>query len=59
VTRHVYGRTEYAEPLVQLGTVDDEVDVRAAYAGEWVELVAFPDSAIHWIVRSGRRVDDE
>ena len=34
----VFGRTEYAEPLVQLGKTDDE-DVRHAFPGEWVELV--------------------
>jgi hypothetical protein len=59
MTLRVYGRTEYAEPLVELGTLDDRADPRAAYAGEWVELVTFPEDAIHWIVREGRMVDDE
>jgi hypothetical protein len=56
----VFGRTEYAEPLVELGTVDvdEPADVRAEYGGEWVELVAFPEDAVHWIVRDGREVDD-
>ena len=54
----VYGRTEYAEPLVELGTVDERADVRAAYEGQWVELVSFPDDAIHWIIREGETVDD-
>jgi len=57
VTR-VYGRTDYAEPLVELGTVDDTTDARAAYRGEWIELVAFPEDAIRWIVRDGKDVDD-
>jgi hypothetical protein len=59
MTLHVYGRTEYAEPLVELGTVDDETHVPAAFAGEWVELVAFPEDAIHWIIRGGQGVDDD
>jgi hypothetical protein len=58
MTLHVYGRTEYAEPLVERGTADDATDVRAEYAGEWVELVAFPEHAIHWIIRDGREVED-
>jgi hypothetical protein len=58
MTIRVYGRTEYAEPLVELGTVDDGTDVRAAYDGEWVELVAVPDAAIHWVIRGGIQVDD-
>jgi len=54
----VYGRTEYAEPLVELGTVNGTTDVPGAYDGEWVELVAFPEDAIHWIIRDGEDVDD-
>lgn len=54
----VYGRTEYAEPLVELGKIEDAGDVRTAYNGEWVELVALPENAIHWIIRDGREVDD-
>jgi hypothetical protein len=59
MTLRVYGRTEYAEPLVELGTAEADSDVRAAYEGEWVELVAFPDEAIQWIIRDGERVDDD
>jgi hypothetical protein len=58
MTMRVYGRTEYAEPLVELGTVDEQTDVRAAYEGDWVELVSFPDDAMHWIIREGETVDD-
>jgi hypothetical protein len=58
VTRRVYGRTDYAEPLVELGTADDATDVRVAYDGEWIELVAFPEDVIHWIIRGGQEVDD-
>jgi hypothetical protein len=39
--------------------VDDETEVRTAFAGEWVELVAFPENAVHWIIRDGRNVDDD
>jgi hypothetical protein len=57
VTLRVYGRTEYAEPLVELGTTDDVNDVRATYEGEWVELVTFPEDAMQWIIRDGEQVD--
>ena len=59
MTLLVFGRTEYAEPLVELGTVDEDGDVLETYEGEWVELVTFPEDAIHWIVRDGQDVDDE
>jgi hypothetical protein len=59
MTLRVYGRTEYAEPLVELGTADHDSDVGNVYAGEWVELVAFPEDAVHWIIRDGDEVDDD
>ena len=59
MTLQVYGRTEYAEPLVELGTAEDVTDARTVYSGEWVELVAFPEEAICWIIRDGQRIDDE
>jgi hypothetical protein len=49
----VFGRTEYAEPLTDRGNAASEEDVRRTYPGEWVELVAFPRGAVHWIVRDG------
>jgi hypothetical protein len=52
----VYGRTEYAEPLVQLGSTHDE-DVQRAFPGEWVELVAFPEERVVWIVRDGQVIE--
>jgi hypothetical protein len=58
VILRIYGRSEYAEPLTELGTVGADTDVRAAYNGEWVELVALPEEAIHWIIRDGREVED-
>lgn len=59
MTLLVYGRTEYAEPLVELGTASDDSDVRGSYDGDWVELVSFPVDAVHWIVRDGEDVDDD
>ena len=59
MTLLVYGRTEYADPLVELGTAADDSDVLEAYHGEWVELVAFPEEAVHWIVRDGEDVADD
>ena len=58
MTLRVYGRTEYAEPLVELGPADDGSDVRVAYQGDWVELVTFPEDAVQWIVRNGEEIDD-
>jgi hypothetical protein len=58
MTLRVYGRTEYAEPLVELGAAEDGTDIRNAYAGRWVELVAFSEDAMHWIIRDGDEVDD-
>jgi hypothetical protein len=58
VTVRVYGRTEYAEPLTELGTIDDESDVRAAFEGNWVELVTFPEVAMQWIIRDGEEIED-
>jgi hypothetical protein len=57
VTLRVFGRTAYAEPLVELGVADEDSDVRASYSGDWVELVVFPEDAIEWIVRDGEDVD--
>ena len=54
----VYGRTEYAEPLVELGSAGGEGDLRDEYDGHWVELVAFPETAIHWIIRDGETAND-
>jgi hypothetical protein len=58
MTLRVYGRTEYAEPLVELGTADDGSAVLAAYQEDWVELVTFPEDSIQWIIRDGEQVDD-
>jgi hypothetical protein len=59
MTVRVYGRTQYAEPLLEVGIADEGGDVRAFFDGEWVELVAVPDEAVHWIIRDGDRVDDD
>lgn len=58
MTVRVYGRTEYAEPLVELGSADAVGEAGAAHGGDWLELVAFPEGAIHWIIREGEPVDD-
>lgn len=55
----VFGRTEYAEPLTERGvapTVDAALENRP---GSWVELVAFPRSAVHWIIRDGEDAESE
>jgi hypothetical protein len=55
----VFGRTEYAEPLTERGTAPSEDAVAKAYPGEWVELVAFPLAAAHWIIRDGEDAERE
>jgi hypothetical protein len=55
----VFGRTEYAEPLTERGPAYGGDDLLATYPGPWVELVAFPSSAIHWIIREGEEVGRE
>jgi hypothetical protein len=59
VRLRVYGRTKYAEPLMELGTAENGAELLAQFPGEWVELVAFPEGAIHWIIRDGLEVDPE
>ena len=55
----VYGRTAYAEPLEAVGSVAHGEDVRAAFPGDWVELVVLPEAEIRWIVRDGKEVEGE
>ena len=55
----VFGRTEYAEPLSEVGMAAATKDVLAAYPGPWVELVAFPRSAVHWIIRDSEDAESE
>lgn len=57
VRYHLYGRTAYAQPLTFVKTVTvAHVGELALPAGEaWVELVAFPETAvIHVIPSEGR-----
>ncbi|HUF01118.1 MAG TPA: hypothetical protein VMN35_01710 [Gaiellaceae bacterium] len=55
----VFGRTEYAEPLTERGTVTGSDDVLATHPGAWVELVVFPREAVHWIIRDGEDAESE
>lgn len=52
----VFGRTEYAEPLALVSTVDaaappaiDDLDT----GSEWLELVLVPAAAAIWVLRDG------
>ena len=58
-TLFVFGRTEYAEPLTEHGEVGAGEDVLASHPGEWIELVAFPRRAVHWIIRDGEDAESE
>jgi hypothetical protein len=55
----VFGRTEYAEPLTERGTVAVGDDVLAAFPGPWVEVVAFQRSVVHWVIRDGEDAESE
>jgi hypothetical protein len=55
----VFGRTDYAEPLAFVTTVDvagtptlDDLHVGTG----WLELVAVPADAVSWILRDGAPV---
>ena len=53
---HVFGRTEYPEPLEFQGALtaaDDDAAAGSAlerHGREWVELVVIPERSIHWIL---------
>jgi hypothetical protein len=55
----VFGRTDYAQPLVQHGFLELEDGSRAEeaaterFGAEWVELWLLPESACTWIVTEG------
>lgn len=55
----VFGRTEYAEPLTELGEAESGEDVLATYRDQWVELVTVPRSTVHWIIRDGQDAESE
>jgi hypothetical protein len=55
----VFGRTEYQEPLTERGVAPTVDDVLETQPGSWVELVAFPRSAVHWIIRDGEDAESE
>lgn len=55
----IFGRTEYAEPLALVTTVEADRtptrdDVEAGT--DWLELVAVPRDAVIWIQRDGELV---
>ena len=55
----VFGRTEYAEPLTERGVAPTVDAVLESQPGSWVELVAFPRSAVHWITRDSEDAESE
>jgi hypothetical protein len=55
----VFGRTEYTEPLTERGVAPKVEEVLEARPESWVELVAFPRSAVHWIIRDGEDAESE
>jgi hypothetical protein len=55
----VFGRTKYAEPLTERGSATMGDDLLDTYPGPWVELVAFPTRAVHWIIRDGEEAERE
>jgi hypothetical protein len=55
----VFGRTEYVEPLTEQGVASTQDEVLETHPGEWVELVTFPRSAVHWIVRDSEDAERE
>jgi hypothetical protein len=55
----VFGRTEYAEPLALVSTVEASAPPAVDdISGEWLELVAAPANAVIWVLRNGRYARD-
>lgn len=55
----IYGRTEYPEPLEQVGEIDWDGVGSAAEAGvgtDWLELVLIPAEDVVWLQRDGAPV---
>jgi hypothetical protein len=46
---HIYGRTQYPQPLEFVQTVDQDTLV-VPEGKEWVELIAFPETAIIQVI---------
>jgi len=57
----VFGRTEYAQPLALVSTVDVDMPPRLDDLGvgtDWLELALVPSDDVIWIVRDGDLVAD-
>ena len=57
----VFGRTEYAQPLALVSTVDADMPPRLDDLGvgtDWLELALVPSDDVIWIVRDGDLVAD-
>lgn len=61
MTYLVFGRTEYAQPLALVSTVDaaappaiDDLNID----GGWLELVLVPEDAPIWVLRDGHYASD-
>ena len=61
VTYLVFGRTQYADPLALLTTVestDPPGRQDLAVGDDWLELVVVPETAAIWVIRDARLVVD-
>jgi hypothetical protein len=48
---YVFGRKEYPKPLEYVGTVSgEELDTLGQDKQAWVELVAFPEAAVIYVI---------
>lgn len=57
----VFGRTEYAQPLALVSTVDADAPPQLDDLGvgmDWLELALVPLGDVIWIVRDGDMVAD-
>jgi hypothetical protein len=57
----VFGRTQYAEPLALLTTMestDPPTRQDLVVGDDWLELVVVPETAAIWVVRNARLVVD-
>ncbi|MFQ5399252.1 MAG: hypothetical protein ACE5E7_06595 [Anaerolineae bacterium] len=54
-TYHIYGRKAYPQPLAFVKSASEvEMNRLAEEQGEWLELVAFPETAVTHVIPRGK-----
>ena len=53
----VFGRSEYSEPLRQLGTLETPERAREEFGADVIELSLVPEAELVWVIREGQPGD--